>query len=235
MHPALVVVDPAAESPVSLQEAKDQLRITHSAEDAHIAGLIRAATAWAETYTGRGLVTQTVEYAIDRFPDNGESVTASDYLSRVGRHALPHSPLARRLSRYARDGAIYLPGGNVRSVVRIDYTDPDGAAQQLTGPSSDPAGTDYQEDLTDDEHAYVFPPRNGYWPSVQSDTVKAVTIRYVIGYGASVDDIPDDIKHAIKMRVADMYMFRGSADAGNRSAYFEAAESLLDPHCILVF
>ena len=54
--------------PVTLQEAKDHLRVDVVDDDALITAQIEAATAWVEEYTGRQLVTATWLLTLDRFP-----------------------------------------------------------------------------------------------------------------------------------------------------------------------
>lgn len=63
---SLVVVDPA-ETPVTLAEMKDYLRVTSAVEDSVITGLIQSATVLFEGVTMRRLVTQTIEQTIDKF------------------------------------------------------------------------------------------------------------------------------------------------------------------------
>lgn len=53
---------------LSLQEAKDHLRIDIDDENAELAALVDAATKAVEEDTHRALITQTWEQAIDRFP-----------------------------------------------------------------------------------------------------------------------------------------------------------------------
>ncbi|MGB6119246.1 MAG: head-tail connector protein [Mesorhizobium sp.] len=60
-------VEPAAE-PVTLADAKAQLRIGHNSEDEFIAGLIRAARAEVEAQTGMALIDQSWRLALDRWP-----------------------------------------------------------------------------------------------------------------------------------------------------------------------
>jgi uncharacterized phiE125 gp8 family phage protein len=60
-------VEPAAE-PVTLAEAKAQLRIGHDSEDALLNGLIRAARAEVEAQTGVALIDQAWRLAFDRWP-----------------------------------------------------------------------------------------------------------------------------------------------------------------------
>lgn len=60
-------IDPAAE-PVTLAEAKAQLKIDHDSEDDLIAGLIRAAREEVEASTGLALIDQSWRLAVDRIP-----------------------------------------------------------------------------------------------------------------------------------------------------------------------
>lgn len=54
-----VLASPAAE-PVSLAEAKEFLRLDHDLDDNLITGLIASARVWAEEYTRRAIVQQTI-------------------------------------------------------------------------------------------------------------------------------------------------------------------------------
>lgn len=62
-----VVEGPAGE-PVSLEEAKNHLRVEHSFDDALITSLIVAAREWAEGFLNRALITQTRVLTISRWP-----------------------------------------------------------------------------------------------------------------------------------------------------------------------
>jgi uncharacterized phiE125 gp8 family phage protein len=54
--------------PVSLTEVKEHMRITATNENDFISNLIKAATYWAESYTGMKFVDQYWIYYIDKFP-----------------------------------------------------------------------------------------------------------------------------------------------------------------------
>ncbi|HJT63076.1 MAG TPA: phage head-tail connector protein [Burkholderiales bacterium] len=89
---ALKLVTAPAEEPVTLAEAKLHLRETETALDALIQSLIVAATAHAEDFTGRRLVTQTWDYFLDAFPCWGiaipypplASITSIKYVDTEG-------------------------------------------------------------------------------------------------------------------------------------------------------
>ena len=66
---SVISTEPAVE-PVTLQEAKTQMRVCDTADDAYISTLITAARQWVETQTGRAIVNQTwVDYR-DLFADD---------------------------------------------------------------------------------------------------------------------------------------------------------------------
>ena len=53
--------------PITLQQAKDHLRVSHNDEDAIIEPLITAARQHVEAYTKRALITQTWAWSMDAF------------------------------------------------------------------------------------------------------------------------------------------------------------------------
>ena len=70
---ALTLITAPTVSPISLQQAKDHLRISHSDDDDKVQLCIDAATSFVDGedgFLGRCLVTQTWELTIDTFPDN---------------------------------------------------------------------------------------------------------------------------------------------------------------------
>jgi uncharacterized phiE125 gp8 family phage protein len=65
---AIVIVTPPTDLPVTLAEAKMQLRVDTTDHDAMISGQIAAATAMLESWLGRALAEQTLELVLDCFP-----------------------------------------------------------------------------------------------------------------------------------------------------------------------
>lgn len=66
------LVTPPASEPISLTEAKEQLRVDTSDEDNFITGLIEAARLYFEDATGRGFITQTWRLNLDEWPDSNQ-------------------------------------------------------------------------------------------------------------------------------------------------------------------
>jgi hypothetical protein len=226
---ALRTITEAAEYPVSLDEAKAHLRITHNAEDAYIQSLIAAATDWAQVFLSRILIDTQVHLRMDRFPESGDAAELQgDPLSQW--FTVVKSASRKRESQ-KRDKSILLPGGNVTAVNDIDYFDELDVAQTLTGPTSATPGTDYTEDLTDDEWAFVYAIPSVGWPAVSSESVNAVQIDYQVGWLSSAD-VPESIKHAIRFKIADLFTIRDTQDAGSKSKLLTVAENMLEPYVV---
>lgn len=226
---ALRTVTKASANPVSLAETKAHLRITHDAEDANITSLIKVATDWAQVLLGRILMDTTVVVKMDRFPESGDAAELT--ADPLGQWYRVNSAAGRKREAQKRDKSILLPGGFVTAVNDIDYTDALDAPQTLTGPSSQTPGTDYNEDLTDDEWAFVYPFPSVGWPAVTAEDVNAVAIEYQVGW-LEATDIPESIKHAIRFKVADLFTIRDTQDAGSKSQLIKVAENLLEPYVV---
>jgi uncharacterized phiE125 gp8 family phage protein len=162
--PYEVTTDPAAE-PLTLTEAKSQLRVTASNEDTLITSLIVVARQYIEQITWRKLITQTLTLEREYFPPGAE--------------------------------ALLLPGGDVSSITSISYTDTDG----------DPATVTTQQENLTAIPAELTPVYQGSWPSTRRQQA-AVSIVYVAGYGVAGSDVPEPIRHAMRLLIGDYYEHR---------------------------
>ena len=129
--------------PITLQEAKDHLRISNTAEDTLITGLISAAREWAENYTNRSFIEKEVTVWITQTAGESE-------------FDLTHGPIATMDAVYGVDkdgtetaltlnGDYYLYGGSQKTIefvsslansnYKIQYTTqddcPEGAKQAI--------------------------------------------------------------------------------------------------------
>jgi uncharacterized phiE125 gp8 family phage protein len=138
------------------------------------------------------------------------------------------------LRDFPRDGCqdIWLPRGKTQSVESIVYYQ-GGSAHTLTGPSSTPAGSGYQEDLGGDHGGVIMPVAGGSWPSVDLDVPRPVAINFTAGY--LTEEVPDDILHALLFSVSDAFDMRGSADITSGGRNFETREALISGYRMVRF
>jgi uncharacterized phiE125 gp8 family phage protein len=87
-----VLIEPPSSEPLSLLEAKNYLRVEHSADDTLIGAMITAARMQVESRTRRALMTQTWRLVLDRWPSSGTI-------------ASPASPLREVIAARVRDQA----------------------------------------------------------------------------------------------------------------------------------
>lgn len=171
-----VITAPTVE-PISLEQAKAHLRVDTTDQDDLIESLITAAREKVEEDTGRALITQTLEIALDYFvePPDLRYVTLP-YLTPAKAILLPRPPLIalKRISYYDGDGNIILLHDEVGSPTMVS-------------------------DLVVDTYSCpgrLVPVSGGNWPAVQ-DRANAVTIRYTAGYGADGESVPMPIRQAM--------------------------------------
>ncbi|PBB94965.1 head-tail connector protein [Mesorhizobium sp. WSM3862] len=171
-YPATVTT-PAANEPVSLVEAKRQVRIDFEDDDEYLTDLISVARSHAEKYCNVYLAPQTVAAKADDWCDF--------------RH---------------------LPVGPAQSVTSIAYVDSTGNPQTL-------AGTVYE--LRNDAIVLKY---GQNWPAIHPGSL--ITLTVAVGTA----DVQPAIKHAILVRVADLYESRESQDDSKWTTF----DSLLSNH-----
>jgi uncharacterized phiE125 gp8 family phage protein len=175
-----VITAPAVE-PISLEQAKAHLRVDTADQDDLIEALITAAREKVEEETGRALITQTLEFALDYFvePPDLRFVT------------LPYITPAK---------AILIPRPPLIALKRIAYYDGGGNEVLLHDEVGSPTVT---SDLVVDTYSVpgrLVPAAGGNWPSVQ-DRANAVTIRYTAGYGDDGEAVPMPMRQAMLLLI----------------------------------
>ncbi len=195
-----VVTSPTTE-PLTLAEARAHCRIDQTEDSGLLAGYILAAREFAENYTRRKFVTQTLDYTLEAWPykevDSGRGYYECRY-------------------------RVELPVPDVQSITYVKYLDSNGALQTL-------AATQYVL-RKDGPVAYLEPAKDATWPDVSekpalaSPTVVAapITVRFVAGS----DAVPDSIRVAIQFHVEIMY----DRDPNARESLEFARDSLLNPY-----
>lgn len=110
----------------------------------------------------------------------------------------------------------------VSAIVSVTYTDTAGADQVL-----DPDA--YLLDAVTSA-AWLLPAVDTDWPETQ-DIANAVRIRFTAGYGATGDDVPEDIRLWLLATVAHWYRSREIAGAAMQP--LPCLSGLLDPYRLL--
>ncbi len=161
---SIVLVTPPALEPITLTQAKSQLRVDYTDDDALIGGLIMAARQYAERYQTRRFLPQTWMRTLDFFPiwTGGGTVNTVDRKSWM------------YFSEYWNAVRIDIPGG-LQSVTSITYLDPT-TGDRVTLPS-----TDYVVDTTSIP-GRIVPAQGMTWPVQTLYAPGSVQITYVAGY-----------------------------------------------------
>ncbi len=206
---------PPGTEPVSLDEAKQYLRVDQNAEDDLIGQLISAARRRVERGSYRQLVTATWLLTLDSFFDL-EPRARWTLQSVPGQEDL--IPQLRGVGIFSAGNVIRLPKTPLVSVVSIYYTAADGT-QQLLDPSA------YVIDAVS-EPGRVAPAYSTFWP-ITLRQIQAVRITFTAGYGSDPSTVHQEVKLAIK-RIVGLYYQNRDLGAGGRALDAQAMEAAID-------
>lgn len=198
----LTLTSAPAEEPVTTAELKAWLRQEETADDALIASLGAAARELVERLTGRQLVTASYRMTLDYFPWPG----GWQYLEAPAVFPDPHT--------------IRMPKAPLQSVASVQYYDLGNNLLTL-------AATVYDVDAASDPGRVVLG-MNQVWPVVRLKP-GAVRVAFTAGYGAAAD-VPEGLKHAVKVATAWLYENRGEAFDATNARLPLAVEALMFSH-----
>jgi uncharacterized phiE125 gp8 family phage protein len=117
---------------------------------------------------------------------------------------------------------IELPRAPLASVTSISYVDGAGATQTL-------AGSQYTVD-GGGAIGRIYEAYNATWPTVRSQP-RAITVRFVAGYGADAVSVPETIKQATLLLTTHFYQQREPVVVGTSVLKLPfAVDALIDPH-----
>jgi uncharacterized phiE125 gp8 family phage protein len=117
---------------------------------------------------------------------------------------------------------IELPRAPAQSVTSISYVDSAGASQTL-------ATNQYAVDVST-PIGRIEPSYDVVWPTVRNQA-KAITVRFVAGYGSSPGSIPEPIRQAMLLLIGHWYEQRETVNVGNITGELPFATSaLLSPY-----
>jgi uncharacterized phiE125 gp8 family phage protein len=180
MFSSVTIVTPPAAEPLTLQEAKDHLRIDGDDENPLVSAYLTAAREWAEDATRRQFSPATLRFALDEFPRCRDCCSSH-----------------RRRAQAEFDGhAILIPRPPLISVSSIQYVDAAGVTQTLSV-------NDYQID-TYSTPGRVAPAFAKSWPIARRQ-MNAVTITFVAGYASAAGGVPEKTKSLIRLLLAHQY------------------------------
>jgi uncharacterized phiE125 gp8 family phage protein len=121
---------------------------------------------------------------------------ATDYIERYLNRQLITATYVGSLDSFPSE-TLKLPKPPFLSVVSLTYINSSGAR---TGVS-----TSVYETNENGMYGELYLARNQSWPTDAECRENSIEVTFTAGYGSSADDVPDPIKHAIKMLILDMY------------------------------
>ena len=194
-----LVLGPLIE-PVTLDEAKLQLRVDFSADDSLIDSLITTARQAAELYSERVFITQTWQLFFD-FLGNTRSQPWFD-----GVQELPVTSFFPQ--------QIIIPKPPLLTIVEITSFDDDDT--ETVFDASNYQVSTYKGD--NPNQGRVTLRRGASWPDTTRNA-DALKVEFTAGYGPAEDDVPKQIRTAILEEIAFRYNNRGDClDAAIRSS-----------------
>ena len=108
------------------------------------------------------------------------------------------------------DDEFYLPYPKLQSVESVKYYDTNGSLQTLSE-------SDFYWVVTNDDPGYIVQKFDSTFPDLQEGRPDAIEISYTSGYGDAAD-VPEDIKHALKLLIGNYYENRGDIIVGTSAA-----------------
>lgn len=112
-----------------------------------------------------------------------------------------------------------IPFGQLQSITHLKYTDTDDSTSTWST-------TNYKVDTYDDPGHLVLG-YNKSWPTVTLQVANPIEIQFVCGYGDDEEDVPEQLRHAMKLLVTHWYENReGWLSIPGMSVYLETPEAL---------
>lgn len=199
------LITPPTEEPVTTQEVLDYLRLgpefeadgttpNVESDSAFVTSLIPPCRRFVEKHTGRALMTQTWVGYYDDFIERDRRFKTG--LNIGGTNIpLPFHASSRFAQQWPLIAHLELPKPPLQSVTSVTYLDATGTPQTLDL-------SIYLKDLvTEPGRIYLAPGKS--WPPYLAQR-NSISIQCVCGY-ESADLVPEEIKLAIKMLVANFY------------------------------
>jgi hypothetical protein len=204
---------PAAQ-PITLTELKSSLRITHSNDDTLLTQYLEDATLFAENYTGKKMITQTITSYYNSMVNNqGINSDDDDWEGvRVGSINQIHSQQTLELE--------FGPAASITSVDTIDTSN-----AETTFSSSNY----YLDNYDDFQKPRMVINQGESLGNSELREKNSIKIVYVAGYGASGSSVPSALRRAMIILCGELYTNRGDCDIGT-CAENCGADKMLDQY-----
>lgn len=162
---AIKIINPPVIEPITLDEAKQHLRVDGNDDDILIMSLIKQAREYCENYQNRKYITQTLELVLDSFPQG--------------------------------NAIIFYNCSPVQKVESIKYYDANRQEYLFDE-------NNYISDLDGFVGRAVLN-RGKHWPTLELQSVNAVRVRLIAGYGDTPDKVPETVKWAMILQMKLLY------------------------------
>lgn len=209
---SLYVIEEPTDDPITLDEAKEHLRVTVDSEDNLILGLIKAATIAIENEIDRRFITQTLEYVRDEF----ERPRYLGSTSLTGTKPLE------------------IPVAPIQSILTVSYAYDASTTAYLYDTVGSPTTT---SELVADLRSVpprLMPISGGVWPTPLAQG-NSIAVRFVAGYGDSGESVPYALKQAILLLIGHWYENRSSVNDAKLAEIPQGVQWILNPYKVPVF
>lgn len=185
-----VVVEPT-EQPLSIQEVKAHLKITHNDDESYIQRLIEASTRYCEETLNISLITQQRATFYDQISSSHKDVWWSG--ARLG-----------SISELFEDPEfLELRGGPVNSIVKFETFDEDAVATEWDASNYYLSASA----VSNIPPARVVRKTGSTWP-IADRRIDGIKITHLDGFGADWNTIPMDVRHGLQMLIGHWYANR---------------------------
>lgn len=163
---------------------------------------------------------------IDVATDYAEKYTKRDFITRTWRTYRDCFPYVNNYNCSGYDSVFVLRKAPVQSITSVEYLDSDNNTQAFDS-------SNYYIPKTN-RFTQIVLDKNKSWPSDISDRKQSVIITFVSGYGDADTDVPDSLKQAMLLMIANLYTNRGDCSLDNCNACLDAGgKRLLNQYKII--
>lgn len=186
-----ILITAPTERPLTVQEAKDFLRVDGNLEDLRIETMIDAATKLLESYCDIKIITQVWDIFLDHFPINRKNSWWDGSKDGAFGEMFSHCPV------------VHLPFGRLISLDEFQTFAYDGTSTLHTV-------SDYDIDFVD-YRGRISLKYGAVWPVTTLRLVNGIRFRVTVGFGNAAS-VPRNLKQAVLEIVADMFENRGDEE-----------------------